>query len=92
MTSTALSRNGIRQAHCSNAGPAAPLTSLTTPVEQSRPRGTPSCGHEAMNQRWRCEPHSIDISTEPPHSPPTPMPWTTRSRVSSTGAASPIVA
>ena len=43
-----------------------------------------------MNPRRRCAPHSIDSSTEPPHSPPTPMPWKTRSTTSRIGAARPI--
>jgi len=34
----------------------------------------------------------MDISTEPPHSPPTAIPWTRRRRVSRTGAKIPIVA
>ena len=32
------------------------------------------------------------INTAPPHSPPTAMPWTMRSRISSTGAVAPICA
>ena len=45
-----------------------------------------------MKPRRLREPHSIDMSTEPPHSPPTPMPWTIRSRVSRIGAHTPMVA
>lgn len=37
-------------------------------------------------------PHSMDISTEPPHSPPTPRPWQSRSTVKTTAAEAPIVA
>ena len=39
-----------------------------------------------MKPRRLLEPHSIDMSTEPPHSPPTPMPCTIRSTTSRIGA------
>src|SRR2546430_17245506 len=48
------------------------------PLERTRPMGTPNWG-QLPSQPFRLRlPHSIDISTEPPHSPPTPMPWQAR--------------
>jgi hypothetical protein len=35
---------------------------------------------------------STDISTAPPHSPPTPMPWAMRSSTRMTGAQMPMAA
>lgn len=66
--------------------------SWTAAVDSSSPSGTPICGQLAMKPRRFTEPHSIASSTEPPHSPPTAMPCMIRSRVSSTGAATPIAA
>ena len=92
-TSTMDSRNGIRQPQLlKSASEVLPCTSLTMPVDSSRPSGTPSCGQLAKKPRRRCEPHSIDSSTEPPHSPPTPMPWMIRRTTSRIGAAMPQVA
>jgi hypothetical protein len=91
-TSTMLIRNGIRHPQESNeSGPTAPETSRTASVDSSRPIGTPSWGRLAMKPRRRREPHSIDMSTDPPHSPPTPMPCTIRRRTSRIGASTPIV-
>ena len=73
-TSTMLARKGTRQPHRSKSGPVAALITLNRPVESSSPSGTPSCGQDAIRPRRFWAPHSIDISTEPPHSPPTPIP------------------
>ncbi len=54
--------------------------------------GTPACGQAAISPRCLRVPHSMDIRTEPPHSPPTPMPCTIRSRVSRIGAQMPMEA
>ena len=89
--STTLNRNGRRQAHVSKPSPANLVVSLIAAVDRMRPRGTPICGQLAIRPRRLREPHSMDSSTEPPHSPPTPMPCATRSRVSRMGAAMPIV-
>ena len=49
---------------------------MTASVDSRSPQGTPNCGHEATRPRWPwVRDHSIASSTEPPHSPPTPMPW-----------------
>ena len=62
---------------------------LSIAVASSSPIGTPSCGQLAMRPRRFFEPHSMAMRTEPPHSPPTPMPCATRSRVSRIGANTP---
>ena len=87
-----LNRNGTRQPQVSKLDPATPLNSLTMPVDSSRPTGTPTWGQLAMKPRQRCLPHSMDISTEPPHSPPTPMPCAMRRITSRIGAAAPMAA
>ncbi len=92
-TSTMDSRNGIRQPQLlKSSSEVLPCTSLTSPVDSSRPSGTPSCGQLAKKPRRRWLPHSIDISTEPPHSPPTPMPCRIRRITSRIGAAMPQLA
>jgi hypothetical protein len=46
-TSSTLARNGTRQPHDMNAASLViACTSANTPVESSRPAGTPICGHE----------------------------------------------
>jgi hypothetical protein len=80
----------MRQPQVSNEAPIRWLQSETAPVESRRPIGTPTCGQEPMRPRRRGLPHSIVSVTEPPHSPPTPMPCSTRSRMSSVGAQKPI--
>ena len=51
------------------------LKASTARLARKSPHGTPNCGHEATNPReWFDRAHSIDNSTEPPHSPPTPTP------------------
>ena len=92
-TRTKLSRNGTRHPQVSKAsGLGTPVISRIIAVDRSSPIGTPSCGKLAISPlRW-LSPHSIDMRTEPPHSPPTPMPWAMRKRVSRIGAATPMVA
>ena len=68
------------------------VSSETAPVESSRPIGTPTCGQLPMKPRRFGLPHSMHSVTEPPHSPPTPIPWIRRSRTSSVGAQKPSVA
>ena len=89
-TSTRLARNGIRQAHALNAASFASAIAVIAPVPSSSPIGTPACGRLAIRPRRRCLPHSIDSSTDPLHSPPTAIPWNTRSTTSRIGAAMPI--
>ena len=90
-TSTALARNGIRQPQLRNAASLViACTSANTLVERSRPAGTPICGHDPKKPRRPGGACSTDISTAPPHSPPTPMPCANRSTTSRTGAITPI--
>jgi hypothetical protein len=91
ITRTALARNGTRQPQLSNVdADIEPSTSLNTSVESSRPAGTPICGHEPKKPRRPLGAYSVDISTAPPHSPPTPMPCAKRRTTSRTGASTPI--
>jgi hypothetical protein len=54
MTSTPLSRNGIRQPQDRNAGSdVVEVTSESTPLASSRPIGTPTCGQLALSPRLR---------------------------------------
>ena len=79
-TRIALARNGTRQPQARNAASLViACTSANTPVESSRPAGTPICGHEPKKPRRPLGACSTDISTAPPHSPPTPMPCAKRS-------------
>ena len=83
--------NGTRQPQVMNSSPAIWLMASTARLARNRPHGTPNCGHEAMKPRELCErAHSIESSTEPPHSPPTPMPWMNRSTVRMTAPQTPI--
>ena len=85
------SANGTRQPQTRNSSPDHALKTATAKVDNRSPQGTPNCGHEATRPRWPCvRDHSIASSTEPPHSPPTPMPWIARSTVSSTAPQMPI--
>lgn len=85
-----LRANGTRQPQLLKLSPAIELNSLTMPVDSSSPMGTPTCGQLAQNPRRRWVPHSMDSRTEPPHSPPTPIPWNIRRTISTIGAAMPI--
>ena len=92
-TSTRLSANGTRQPQARKASPDIWLKASTARLARNRPQGTPNCGHDAINPRdLSSRAHSIDISTEPPHSPPTPTPWMKRSTVRSTAPQMPMLA
>ncbi len=65
-------------------------TASSTSVEVSSPAGTPIWTKAPNRPRRPFGAYSVDISTAPPHSPPTPSPWTRRSTTSSTGARNPI--
>ena len=74
----------MRQPQVRNASPDSVLNSSTAMLDRNSPEGTPNCGQDATKPRCLLlRAHSIDISTEPPHSPPTPTPWMKRSAVSS---------
>ncbi len=90
MTSTAESRNGMRQPQARKASSdwnAARMAS--SPFASSWPPGAPACGQLAQNPRRALSPCSETISTAPPHSPPRAKPWTRRSSTSRTGARVP---
>jgi hypothetical protein len=92
-TSTIEIRNGIRQPQAMNWSSVVALcTMVNASVESSRPAGTPICGQLPKKPRLPLGACSTDISTAPPHSPPTPMPCAKRSTTSRIGAARPIVA
>src|SRR5512133_2377044 len=59
---------------------------------QNRPAGTPIWGQLPKKPRRPGGAGSTDISTAPPHSPPTPMPWAMRRVTRMTGAQMPIAA
>ncbi len=92
-TSTIDSANGMRQPQTANWSPDQVLNTRMARLARNKPAGTPNCGHEAISPRLPCVlAHSMEISTEPPHSPPTPMPWMTRNTVSRTAPQMPIEA
>ena len=90
MTSTAESRNGIRQPQARNDSSLwKTARKASRPLAISWPAGAPACGHEAQKPRCFGWPCSETMRTAPPHSPPSAKPWTQRSTVSSTGASTP---
>ena len=83
----------MRQPQVRNAGPEIVLNAKTTRLARNSPAGTPNCGHEATKPRWALvRAHSIDSSTEPPHSPPTPIPCAVRKIVRITAPQMPMLA
>ena len=58
-------------------------------METTTPDGAPALVKLAHNPR-RLVACSADMSTAPPHSPPTEIPWITRSSTRPTGAQPPI--
>ena len=81
----------MRQPQARNWSPDQALKPSTARLARNSPQGTPNCGHEATSPRWPwVRDHSIASSTEPPHSPPTPMPWSARSTVRITAPQMPI--
>jgi hypothetical protein len=91
--SAPLSRNGTRQPHDSKDASERVADMIpSTPAASRLPTGTPTCGQLAFQPRRLESPCSIDISTAPPHSPPSPRPWEMRSTTSRMGAATPMAA
>ena len=90
-TSTMLIKNGTRQPQVRNWSPAISLKASAAKLARNSPDGTPNCGQLAMKPRCALvRAHSIDNSTEPPHSPPTPIPWINRMIVRMTAPQMPI--
>ena len=82
-TMTALRKNGMRQPQVRNWSPEYQLKNSTAQFARNNPQGAPNCGHAERKPRFLLvRAHSIASSTEPPHSPPTPMPWIRRMTVS----------
>src|SRR6516164_6486740 len=82
-----LRKNGMRHPQAKNWSPEIALNASAAKFARNRPDGTPNCGQAAIKPRWWSDrAHSIDISTEPPHSPPTPTPWIKRRTVSKIAA------
>jgi hypothetical protein len=83
----------MRQPQVKKSSPAQALKARIAKFDNSKPQGTPNCGQDAISPRWFCvRDHSIASSTEPPHSPPTPMPWIIRRTVSKIAPQMPIEA
>ena len=86
------SRNGMRQPHSMKASPGAiMLMSASMPDDSRSPAGAPACGPAPNRPRFSTGACSTASSTAEPHSPPAEMPWMMRKRMSSSGAAMPIV-
>ena len=65
----------MRHPQFKNWSPDIALKNNTAKFARARPHGAPNCGQEAIKPRFALvRAHSIDKSTEPPHSPPTPGP------------------
>ena len=65
--------------------------SASAPLASTMPAGAPNCAKLVVKPRRFGSVHSPAISTDPLHSPPTLMPWSTRPMVSSTAPQMPIV-
>jgi hypothetical protein len=81
----------MRQPQTRNWSPEIALNTSTARLARAMPAGPPNWGQEAMKPRLAlvCA-HSIDIRTEPPHSPPTPTPWMNRRTIMMSAAQMPI--
>ncbi len=92
-TMTMLIRNGMRQPHTRNWSPETQLNTSTARLARKNPAGAPNCGQDEMKPRCLVvRAHSMASNTEPPHSPPTPIPWINRMTVSRTGPQMPMLA
>ena len=95
-TSTADSRNGIRQPYCMNAlsmsapSPATSAKMRKVPEDRKNAKATPSCGHMAISPRLPSGAYSAVSSVAPAHSPPTAKPWKKRHSTSRVGATMPM--
>ncbi len=70
----------MRQPTASNhAGEPRRLMMFSTRMASSSPSGEPNCGQLPIRPRRlsNCD-HSVATATEPPHSPPTPIPCSMR--------------
>jgi len=91
-TITMLRRKGIRHPQTRNWSPDNQLKNSTARFARNSPAGPPNCGQAARNPRFLLlRAHSIASSTEPPHSPPTPIPWIRRMIVKRTAPQIPML-
>ena len=61
-------------------------------LARNSPAGAPNCGHaERKPQFWSVNAHSMAKGPDPPHWPPTPMPWIDRISVSNTAPKTPML-
>jgi len=82
----------MRQPQTRNWSAESQLKTSTARLARKNPAGAPNCGQEAMKPRLRSvRAHSIASNTEPPHSPPTPIPWIKRITVSRTAPQMPML-
>ena len=90
-TSRKLATNGTRHAQAVNSSGATAVDAIrNTRFDAMMPIGRPSATKLPNSPRLPCGACSTDISTAPPHSPPSAKPWTKRSATSSAGAQAPI--
>ena len=89
-SSTTLARKHTRHPQPRNASSGSRLASENAPLASSSPPGTPRCAKLPKNPRRSAGAYSTASRTAPPYSPPTPMPCSTRSVTSRTGAHQPI--
>jgi len=83
----------MRHPQTRNWSPEIALNTSTAMFAKNNPAGPPNCGQDEMKPRWALvRAHSIASNTEPPHSPPTPMPWMKRMIVRITAPQMPITA
>ena len=90
-TSRKLATNGTRHPHAVNSSGATAVEAMrNTRLDVMIPTGSPSATKLPNRPRRPCGACSTDISTAPPHSPPSAKPWTNRSVTSSAGAHAPM--
>ena len=72
----------MRQPQVLNWSPDSQLKNSTARLARKNPAGAPNCGQDDRKPRFLLlRAHSIASNTEPPHSPPTPIPWIRRMTV-----------
>ena len=85
-SSTMLTRKQARQPQARNASSGSSPASENAPAASTSPPGTPMWAKLPKKPRRSAGAYSTASSTAPPYSPPTPMPWSTRSTTSAIGA------
>ena len=88
-TITALSRNGIRQPQVKNASSSISPNRARISAASTAPLGAPMFTNDAVRPRLPSSEASTLSDAEPPQSPPTAMPWTSRKTISPTAPSDP---